>query len=370
MWLTTVVVTGYSIFCFVNLTEQLHLWQILLPSVADVIATLIVFFIGCYYCQWLWLMLLPKFNGWCCCQMWLVLFATYWLLLCWLMLCWLPKIHKPGIPLRPIISSIGTVTYNKAKELARILKPLVGLSEHHIQNTFDFVQQIKEVKLNNDESLVSYDVTALFTSVPIPPVLDHRRKTKRRPRIIKKNKCEHKAYHQAVGVLFEKYIFCLSRAALWASWRCSNGDTTQPHSGKHLHGAFWNQGPWKQHHIPQAFGRGMWMTLLSSWKQHIKKSFFHHLNSIEEKIQFTAENTRADGSLPFLDTLVTVEEDGSLSTSIYRKPTHTNQYLQWDSHHSIANKYSVINSLLHRANNICSNQEQKKKKKWHTLKKH
>ena len=65
-------------------------------------------------------------------------------------------------------------------------------------------------------------------------------------------------------------------------------------------------------------------------------------------------------SLPFFDTLVTVEKDGSLSTSIYRKPTHTNQYLQWDSHHSIANKYSVINSLLLRANNICSNQEQKK----------
>ena len=37
----------------------------------------------------------------------------------------LPKIHKSGIPLRPIISSIGTVTYNTAKELARILKPLV-----------------------------------------------------------------------------------------------------------------------------------------------------------------------------------------------------------------------------------------------------
>ena len=80
-----------------------------------------------------------------------------------------------------------------------------------------------------------------------------------------------------------------------------------------------------------------------------KDEFFQHINGIEEKIQFTAENTRADGSLPFLDTLVTVTEDGSLSTSIYRKPTHTNQYLQWDSHHSIANKYSVINSLLHRA---------------------
>ena len=91
-----------------------------------------------------------------------------------------------------------------------------------------------------------------------------------------------------------------------------------------------------------------------------KEEFFQHINGIEEKIQFTAENTRADGSLPFLDTLVTVKEDGSLSTSIDRKPTHTNQYLQWDSHHAIANKYSVINSLLHRAKNICSNQDQMK----------
>ena len=84
----------------------------------------------------------------------------------------LPKIHKAGIPLRPIISSIGTVTYNTAKELARILKPLVGLSNHHIQNTMDFVEEIKEVKLKKEESMISYDVTALFTSVPIPPVVE------------------------------------------------------------------------------------------------------------------------------------------------------------------------------------------------------
>ena len=83
----------------------------------------------------------------------------------------LPKIHKSGIPLRPKISSIGTVTNNTAKELARILKPLVGLSNHCVHNTRDSVEQIKKVKLKKEESMVSYDVTALFTSVPIPPVL-------------------------------------------------------------------------------------------------------------------------------------------------------------------------------------------------------
>ena len=74
----------------------------------------------------------------------------------------LPKIHKHGIPLRPITSSIGTVTYNTAKELAKILKPLVGLSNHHVHNTRDFVEQLKEVRLKKEESMVSYDVTALL----------------------------------------------------------------------------------------------------------------------------------------------------------------------------------------------------------------
>ena len=57
--------------------------------------------------------------------------------------------------------------------------------------------------------------------------------------------------------------------------------------------------------------------------------------------------------MPFLDTLVTPKSDRSLATTLYRKPTHTNQYLQWDSHHAISNKYSVINLLLHRAKDIC-----------------
>ena len=84
----------------------------------------------------------------------------------------LPKIHKPDTPLRPIVSSTDTVSYNTAKELAKILQPLVGLSTHHLQNTKDFIQQLKDVKLQQDESIKSYDVKALFTSVPIQPVLN------------------------------------------------------------------------------------------------------------------------------------------------------------------------------------------------------
>ena len=83
----------------------------------------------------------------------------------------LPKIHKPDTPLRPIVSSCGSVTYGVAKELAKILKPLVGKSPHHINSTQDFVEQAKQFKLEPGECLSSYDVSALFTSVPIDPAL-------------------------------------------------------------------------------------------------------------------------------------------------------------------------------------------------------
>ena len=84
----------------------------------------------------------------------------------------LPKIHKIGMPLRPIFSSIGAVTYETSKELARILKPLVGRSPHHVQNTQDFIQQIKGIHLQPDQCIMSYDLKALFTSVVIHPAIN------------------------------------------------------------------------------------------------------------------------------------------------------------------------------------------------------
>ena len=83
----------------------------------------------------------------------------------------LPKVHKQGTPLRPIVSSIGAATYNTAKELSRILKPLVGRSRHHIQNNQDFLEDLKSIQLQPDEVMMSFDVKALFTSVPIEPAL-------------------------------------------------------------------------------------------------------------------------------------------------------------------------------------------------------
>ncbi len=78
-----------------------------------------------------------------------------------------PKIHKEGAPLRPIIRSIGSVTYQIAKYTAHIIGPLAGKTQHHIKNSQDFVKKIKNIVLSPDETVVSYDVCSLFTCIPV-----------------------------------------------------------------------------------------------------------------------------------------------------------------------------------------------------------
>ena len=92
-------------------------------------------------------------------------------------------------------------------------------------------------------------------------------------------------------------------------------------------------------------------------QQAHKQAFLDHINSIDPAIKFTVEGTQGNGAIPFLDTLVTLLADNSLSITVYCKPSHTDQYLQWDSLHSLSAKYNVIGTLTHRAKTICTDPE-------------
>ena len=80
---------------------------------------------------------------------------------------WPSQIQKVGTPLRPIVFSRGSITYRVAKELAGIICPLVGESQHHLKNTQHFIEKIQQVKLQQGEVISSYDVKTLFASVPV-----------------------------------------------------------------------------------------------------------------------------------------------------------------------------------------------------------
>ncbi|XP_068697177.1 uncharacterized protein [Montipora foliosa] len=81
-------------------------------------------------------------------------------------------------------------------------------------------------------------------------------------------------------------------------------------------------------------------------REHLTE-FHSHLNSINQHIKFTVEEEK-DGFM------TTRNPDGTIKTSVYRKATHTDKYLQFNSHHPSQHKRSVARTLLDRAKNIPS----------------
>ncbi len=69
--------------------------------------------------------------------------------------------------------------------------------------------------------------------------------------------------------------------------------------------------------------------------------------------------------MPFLDTLMKREVDGKISFTVYRKPTHTDQYLNFESHHPLHQKLGVVRTLLDRCDTVVTKQEDKMKEEKH-----
>ena len=84
----------------------------------------------------------------------------------------LPKIHKANYPMQPIVSACGTATYKLAKFLTKILQKYTGITHSFVKDSKGFSQYLRSVHIEQDEELVSFDVSALFICIPFPTALD------------------------------------------------------------------------------------------------------------------------------------------------------------------------------------------------------
>ena len=259
----------------------------------------------------------------------------------------LPKIHKQGIPLRPIVNSIGSPNYHLAKYLARILKPFVGGTAHHVKNSYDFVKTVQQISINAEDILVSFDVKSLFTKVPLEDTLEELGKifpheTKEMFKYVLTSTYflyDGRYYEQKDGVAMGSplspvianfYMEKFEKIAL------DSARKTPTHWYRYVDDTFviWPHG-----------------------MEELEK-FLDHLNTIHERIQFTME-VEKNGELPFLDILIYKHPNGKLGHKVYRKPTHTDLYLNANSYHHPAQKQAVISTLLHRALEISDGRNRK-----------
>ena len=97
-------------------------------------------------------------------------------------------------------------------------------------------------------------------------------------------------------------------------------------------------------------------------KSDTVNQFTNHINQIDDDIKFTRELEK-DSSIAFLDTLVTRNEDNTISLKVYRKPTHTDQYLDFHSHHPLHQKLGIVSTLCDRCETIVTKEPEKDEEK-------
>ena len=97
------------------------------------------------------------------------------------------------------------------------------------------------------------------------------------------------------------------------------------------------------------------------------EDFLIHLNNQHERIGFTTE-IQENNKLSFLDTLTHILPDRSTKTTIWRKATHTDQYLDFASNHHIKQKIGIFSTFEHRINTLITDEEDKKKGRLHVKK--
>ncbi|CAF94542.1 unnamed protein product [Tetraodon nigroviridis] len=277
----------------------------------------------------------------------------------------LPKIHKEGTPLRPIVSSINSVTYNISKFLASIMAPMVGNTPHHIKNSQDFAEKVSNLQLESGETMVSFDVTSLFTCIPTSEATEAIHKHL----LLDKNLQDRTALSPAqictmLDLCLNTTYFQFRESFYRQKHGCAMGSPVSPivanlymeEVEKRALSSFTGA-------APSRWFRYVDDTWVKIQTKEVEK-FTTHLNQTDTFVKFTREDVKGN-SLAFLDCEIRIEEDRNLSIEIYRKPTHTDQYLLFDSHHPLEHKLGVNKTLQHRATKVPTTSQGRKKEQDH-----
>ena len=269
------------------------------------------------------------------------------------------KIHKTGCPLRPVTSMINTPEYNLAKWLDSLIKPYIP-DRYSLSSTSSFIDRIKELKPNNDAKLVSFDVTSLFTNVPVDLVIDDIAN-----KLFSYDVASKLPFLQAKKPITQnifKKLLKLSTEGMFIH----NGKLFSQIDGVAMGNplgptlANWFLGMIEKKIFDQhlSFYPSFYVRYVDDvfaiFNSAIEvQMFLEVLNNQHPNLRFTCEQASRP-SLPFLDVQLTIW-DREFNICVYRKPTFTGVLLHFNSIAPLSWKRGLINCLLHRAYLYSSN---------------
>ncbi|XP_048252602.1 uncharacterized protein LOC125380886 [Haliotis rufescens] len=264
------------------------------------------------------------------------------------------KIHKDPVKARLLVCPRDTVHYNTAQHLARLLAPLGKTAKSFVKDSSEFCKKILDIP--QPGTLISYDVVDLFTNVPrdeameiirtrveeILPSLDTRLTTDSIIRLI--HSCISSTYFTWKDTFYQQ------------THGLPMGSPLSPLFTEifmtHLEEKALETSPI----TPLCWFRKVDDTFAILHPNNDPRTILDHLNSQNPRMQFTmAEETNRQ--LPFLDVFVQKDKNDKLQTTVYREPTHTDQYLHYASNHPPQVKKGMVSTLARRAHNICSTKQ-------------
>jgi hypothetical protein len=260
-------------------------------------------------------------------------------------------VHKKEHPAKAIVSQIDDPTYRICQKLTDILNPLDETNGSFVKDSFDLKSKLKDVKITRKSMLASFDVVALYPSIPMEKAL----------KVVETRLREDATLPNRTDWTVDQ-IMRLIVIALETYFKTLTGEIFKQKDGtpigKSISGPI--AGIYMAWFEETFVLNGRMKRKISFWKRqrddilliwedssHKLQSFLTYLNGIEKKIQFTLEEEK-DGALAFLDMYIMKKED-RLVTRVYRKPTHTQQYIHWRSNHPKNNLLGVLKGLIHRA---------------------
>ena len=259
------------------------------------------------------------------------------------------KTHKQGNPIRPIISASGSITYKLSKYLVSLLSPILGtISEAHLLNSVDLHERLNKIKITPNSRLVSFDVTSLFTKVPVDDLLDYLASV-----------LDNYELSLPTGNITSLIFLCIKNCKF-----SFNGNYFEQVFGMSMGNPL---SPLLSNIYMEFFEKNLIPSIYTSriiWYRYVDdilcilnldfdiEGFLAVINSLAPTIKFTVEK-ESNKTLPFLDILI-YREENCLKFSVYRKPTNNLSYVHFFSGHSKNVKISVFSTMYLRALRICS----------------
>ena len=268
------------------------------------------------------------------------------------------KIHKQDLPLRPIVSTVGSAPYDVAKYVSKQLAPYVKQAESFIVDSKDFVSKLEKITIKDEEVMVSFDVKSLFTSVPVHDAINTTFEMLKRDEMFKSQ--------VSPDTIVEMLHICLDTTSFQFRgdyYELTDGLAMGSPVSPAVANLFMTQ---LEKTALTTFARppSTWYRFVddvfSIIHRDVVAQFLDHLNKQHPQIKFTVE-MESDCVLPFMDLEVHRTSEGRLKTGIYRKPTHTGRYLDFSSNHPTSVKRSVVTSLTKRLDLITLGDDEKHK---------